>query len=93
MQINTVLKNRFFILTVLMASVVVSRLLQGERDVERLFLFLLISTPFAYWWVVPFVTGEDMRMPTWGFALQRGEHDFLRLLFFVFGGGIYLMCT
>ena len=84
--------NRFSLLGLLVVILVLSRLLMGDSDTDRLVASVVVAMPFTYWWVIPYLNGSDMEMPTWGFSLEAKKNKSLRLALFVFGMFIYLAC-
>ena len=46
---------------------------------------LVITMPFTYWFVAPFIAGQKMEMPSWGFSLEPGRVWPLRASLFSLG--------
>jgi hypothetical protein len=61
------------------------RLLVGKLFSENTIMGIVIFAPFLYWWIVPYLVGTDMVIPTTASSLKAGELPFLRLVFFVMG--------
>lgn len=75
------------------AIIIAAKLFMEGLYAERLIASIIVSIPFTYWWVIPFLNGEDMQMPSWGFSLEARKNKFLRFVFFTFGASIYLICV
>lgn len=92
MRFNLFIRNRYFLIFVLLSNVVMVRLLRGSVDFDQLVASVLVAIPFTYWWVIPYLVGDDISMPSWGFSLKSGESKFTRLVLFVLGSFVYLAC-
>lgn len=55
---------------------------EGEPIVSVILDFIIIMA-LSYWFVVPYIKRESMRVPGYSFELVRRRDDFLRIVSFV----------
>jgi hypothetical protein len=59
-----------------------------QFDSENIVSFVVefvVFVTFMWWFFIPFVMGERMRVPGYAFELEKGEDDLLRFLSFSAG--------
>lgn len=85
-------RQKYIVFAVLMITLTTTKCIAGPIDSARLAASILISGPFTYWFVIPYLDGRPMELSSWGFALYEGKHHILRFVFFVLGLTVYILC-
>ncbi|AWF81246.1 hypothetical protein BTJ40_10675 [Microbulbifer sp. A4B17] len=55
----------------------------GGAEAFLVALFIVLTS--TYWFVVPYLTGDVIKLPTYTDELIKGTHDIQRTLFFILG--------
>lgn len=85
--------KKWLLLILVLIIVLFYRLLTGKLISEPTIIGVVIFSPFLYWWVVPYLIGEDMIIPTAATSLKAGESRYLRLAFFLMGITLIIVCA
>jgi hypothetical protein len=78
-------KKLWLIVVLLVSLAMVCRIIFSDFFSERTIAALIITIPFTYWFVAPFIAGQKMEMASWGFSLEPGKLGPLRAVLFSLG--------
>lgn len=69
---------------------VLSRFLSGQYDPSYLIVSFALNISSIFWFILPYLLGKDMELPSSVGRLKKGENDIARLLYFILGFIVYV---
>lgn len=85
--------NKKHIWIFLLLLLVVFRDFNGSLVTEGAVISLAVAVLMLFWFIVPYVFGDDMPLPGYpNTKFKKGRDDIIRLMFFLLGVVTYLVC-
>ena len=69
---------------------VLSKLLSGQFEPSYLIISSALNTSSVFWFIVPYLLGKDMELPSSVGLLKKGENDIARFFYFILGFTVYI---
>ncbi len=69
---------------------VLSKVLFEQYEPSYLIVASALNISSIFWFIVPYLLGKDMELPSSVGVLKKGENNIARLLFFILGVIVYI---